>query len=156
MVIFRGFRSRGGQSFFFALVGTMRLHGTELAPAAGRFCTMQAHGIEQRNHAFLSRNQRQRRKERARTGYHLRRKHWYITLSRFSRNRGSGGGGDWHVENVLKPTPPASFWFLFPRGKRNSPPQGRNPCSRRSETPPSIQPNPPPPFCRNCQFSFGR
>ena len=45
-----------------ALIGTVRLHSAELATAAGRFCTMQAHGIEQRNHALLSRNQRQRRK----------------------------------------------------------------------------------------------
>ena len=46
--------------------------------------------------------------------------------------RGSGGGATMGGDAHRSP-PPAAFWFLFRRGKRNSP-KGRNPVRRRAES----------------------
>ena len=48
------------------------------------------------------------------------------------RKRGFGGGATMGGDAHRSP-PPAAFWFLFRRGKRNSP-KGRNPVRRRAES----------------------
>ena len=48
------------------------------------------------------------------------------------RKRGGGGGATMGGDAHRSP-PPAAFWFLFRRGKRNSP-KGRNPVRRRAES----------------------
>ena len=48
------------------------------------------------------------------------------------RKRGSGGGATMGGDAHRSP-PPAAFWFLFRRGKRNSP-KGRKPVRRRAES----------------------
>ena len=45
---------------------------------------------------------------------------------------GAGGGATMGGDAHRSP-PPAAFWFLFRRGKRNSP-KGRNPVRRRAES----------------------
>ena len=48
------------------------------------------------------------------------------------RKRGAGGGATMGGDAHRSP-PPAAFWFLFRRGKRNSP-KGRKPVRRRAES----------------------